>query len=73
MDLRKYLIVFLVIVLASSAIVNHKVVRNVNFDSPNTFYSTQIEVLNDSPDGGAEIKSYQVALNASIHNNLIHL
>jgi hypothetical protein len=54
----KYLMVCLALALVQGALVNHKIVRNVNFDSPNTESVTHIEILNDSPDGSAEINSY---------------
>lgn len=73
MDFKKYLIFACVLLIGHTAIVNHKVVRTVNYEGANTVYNTQIEILNDSPEGGSEIKSYQIALNSSIHQNLIHL
>lgn len=73
MDFKKYLLLSLVLVFASSSIVNHKVIRVVNYEGIYTTVNTQIDVLNDSPEGSKEITSYMLALNSTIHDNLIHL
>lgn len=58
MDFRKYLVLALTLVLCSSSIVNHKVTRNVNYDGPNTIYSTQIEFINSEDGKATEVNSY---------------
>lgn len=72
MEIQKYLFLALVLSISLGSIVNHKVIRSVNFDGPNSVYLTSIEILNDGPEGSAEVKSYQIALNASIHQNLVN-
>lgn len=66
MDLSKYLLLTALIALSMSTLINHKVLWQINYESANTVYATSIEALNDANDNAPEIKTYQLALNATI-------
>lgn len=57
----------------SQAILNNKVTRTLHLYGPNTKSHTSIDILNDAKEGGKDIETYTIALNATLYKDLIEV